>query len=71
MNDARHEYGVLVAQLMLTQWYVTWDSWRDHSDPDLRRLALSSKLKGLISHDRVLIRAHTITRRRHHARPVA
>lgn len=71
MNDARHEYAVLVALSLLTQWYVTWDGWRVHSDPLRRQLALSSKLKGLIYHDRYLARRQSIIRRRPHGRPVA
>lgn len=72
MIDARQEYAVLVALSMLTQWYVTWEGWRGNSDPVLRQLALSSKLKGLVYHDRALIRPHSIiTRRKPRGRPIA
>ncbi|QSL90511.1 hypothetical protein [Pseudomonas atacamensis] len=68
---SRHEYAVHVAQLVLTQWYVTWDSWRNHSDPVLRGLALFSKVNGLICHDHALIRAKSNIRRWNHGRPFA
>lgn len=57
MIDPRRVFVTEIALSMLEQWYTTWEGFKDHRNGDIRRLALHSKARGLVCHDRALAKA--------------
>ncbi|MFT8234773.1 hypothetical protein ACLNBI_24905 [Pseudomonas guariconensis] len=57
MIDNRRLLIIQVALSMLEQWYSTWEGFKGHHDGGIRRLALHSKARGLVYHDRALLKA--------------
>lgn len=57
MADNRRLLIIQIALSMLEQWYSTWDGFKSHQDGGIRRLALHSKARGLVCHDRALLKA--------------
>lgn len=57
MIDPRRVFVTEIALSMLEQWYTTWECFRGHRDAEIRRLALHSKARGLVCHDRALAKA--------------
>lgn len=57
MIDPRRIFVTEIALSMLEQWYMTWEGFKDNRDGDIRRLALHSKVRGLVCHDRALAKA--------------
>lgn len=57
MIDSRRLLIIQIALSILGQWYTTWEGFKDHRDAEIRRLALHSKARGLVCHDRALAKA--------------
>lgn len=57
MIDSRRLLIIQISLSMLEQWYTTWEGFKDHRNGDIRRLALHSKARGLVCHDRALAKA--------------
>ncbi|CAN2983273.1 MULTISPECIES: hypothetical protein [Pseudomonas] len=57
MIDPRRIFFIEIALSMLEQWYSTWEGFKEHRDGTIRRLALHSKARGLVYHDRCLLKA--------------
>ena len=57
MSDPRRILVTEIALSMLEQWYSTWEEFKENRDGTIRRLALHSKARGLVCHDRCLIKS--------------
>ena len=57
MIDPRRIFVIEIALSMLEQWYSTWEGFKEHRDGTIRRLALHAKTRGLVCHDRYLLKA--------------
>lgn len=57
MIDNRRLLIIQIALSMLEQWYSTWEGFKAHQDGGIRRLALHAKARGLVCHDRALLKA--------------
>ncbi|UNY42255.1 hypothetical protein PP918_gp47 [Pseudomonas phage UFJF_PfDIW6] len=62
MIDPRRIFFIEIALSMLEQWYSTWEGFKEHRDGTIRRLALHSKARGLVYHDRCLIKSEVAFR---------
>lgn len=60
MIDPRRVFVTGIALSMLGQWYSTWEGFKVHRDGTIRRLALHSKARGLVCHDRALTKAEEV-----------
>jgi hypothetical protein len=49
-----------LALSMLEHWYTTWIAFGKHSAGEIRGLSLGAKTRGLIIHDRVLLKAEVL-----------
>lgn len=57
------ERQLLIIELalsMLEQWYTTWLAFGGHSAGEIRGLSLCAKTRGLIIHDRVLLKSEVL-----------
>lgn len=62
MIDPRRIFVIEIALSMLEQWYSTWEGFKEHRYGTIRRLALHSKARGLVYHDRCLIKSEVAFR---------
>lgn len=60
--DPRMLFVIEIALSMLSQWYVTWETYKDHGSAVIRRIALNAKCRGLVYHDRALAKAVEVIR---------
>ncbi|MBF8720479.1 hypothetical protein [Pseudomonas guariconensis] len=65
MIDQRRLLIIQIAISMLEQWYSTWEGFKSHHDGGIRRLALCSKARGLVYHDRALLKGAKAMQEKH------
>lgn len=56
MADHRMLQVTEIALSMLSQWLATWEQFKGHRSGEIRRIALKGKCRGLVCHDRLLMR---------------
>lgn len=56
----RRQFVAELALSVLGSWYVNYEAFQSHKNAGMRRHALHSKCRGLVCHDRTIIKAEAL-----------